>query len=186
MSGLRRCSTPLAFSSIYSRTHTRVAASRWIYANIPAGSTLANEHWDDWLPIGGMDGKSSYGDNGLFKSVEMANYEDDTPAKLDGMVQNLASADYVILSSNRLYDSIPRLPVRYPMTIRYYQLLFGGQLGFERVATFTSYPTLFGLQIPDQAAEESFSVYDHPKVQIFRKTSAFDPDVLRQALERGH
>ncbi|HET6847120.1 MAG TPA: glycosyltransferase family 39 protein, partial [Anaerolineales bacterium] len=160
----------IAFSSIYTRSHPRIAASRWIYTNIPAGSTLANEHWDDWLPIGGVDGKNSYGDNGLFKSVEMGNYEDDTPAKLDRMVQNLVSADYVILSSNRLYDSIPRLPARYPMTIRYYQLLFSGQLGFERVATFTSYPTLFGIQIPDQIAEESFSVYDHPKVQIFKKT----------------
>ena len=96
----------LAFSSIYARSHPRVAASRWIYANIPAGSTLANEHWDDWLPIGGLDGKNSYGDNGLFKSVTMGNYEDDNPVKLELMVQNLTAADYLILSSNRLYDSI--------------------------------------------------------------------------------
>jgi YYY domain-containing protein len=174
-----------AFSTIYSRTNSRVAASRWMYLNIPAGSTLANEHWDDWLPIGGLDGKAAYGDNGLFKSVEMANYEDDTPAKLDKMVQNLTQADYIVLSSNRLYGSIPRLPIRYPMTSRYYQLLFGGQLGFERVAIFTSYPQLFGLQIADQVAEESFTVYDHPKVQIFRKTAAFNPDLVRQELGLG-
>lgn len=174
-----------AFSSIYSRTNTRVAASRWIYANIPQRSVLANEHWDDWLPIGGLDGNRSYGENGMFDSVEMINYEDDTPKKLDRFVENLVAADYIILSSNRLYASIPRLPVRYPMTIRYYQLLFGGQLGFEPVATFTSYPQLFGLELRDQAAEESFSVYDHPKVQIFRKTAAFDPAVVRQALSLG-
>ena len=175
----------IGFSSIYSRTNTRVAASRWMYANIPPGMTLANEHWDDWLPIGGLDGKRSYGDNGQFKSVEMGNYEDDTPAKLDKMVENLTAADYVILSSNRLYDSIPRLPIRYPMTTRYYQLLFAKQLGFDPVAVFTSYPRIFGIQIPDQMAEESFSVYDHPKVQIFRKSAAFDPAVVRQALSLG-
>jgi len=175
----------LAFSSIYTRPNSRVTASRWIYQNIPAGSTLANEAWDDWMPIGGLDGKASYGDNGLFHGVEMPNYDDDNLGKLNKMVDNLSSADYLVLASNRLYDSIPRLPMRYPMTIRYYQLLFNGQLGFERVAEFTSYPGLFGIQIPDQVAEESFSVYDHPRVQIFKKTSAFNPDQVRLLLAQG-
>ncbi|MGE5378295.1 MAG: DUF2298 domain-containing protein [Bacteroidota bacterium] len=175
----------LAFNSIYDRPNTRIAASRWMQQNIPAGSTLANEHWDDWLPIGGVDGITSYGDGGLFNSVEMKNYEDDTPDKLNWMVDNLTQADYIILSSNRLYGSIPRLPMRYPMTTRYYQLLFDGKLGFERVKDFTSYPSLFGIQIPDQSAEESFSVYDHPRVQIFKKTAAFDPEKVRKLLGDG-
>jgi YYY domain-containing protein len=175
----------LAYNSIYDRPNTRIAASRWIQQNIPAGSTLANEHWDDWLPIGGVDGINSYGDGGLFQSVEMRNYEDDTPDKLNWMVDNLTQADYLILSSNRLYDSIPRLPMRYPLTTRYYQLLFSGQLGYERIKDFTSYPTLLGIQIPDQSAEESFSVYDHPRVQIFKKTAAFDPEKVRKLLGQG-
>ena len=175
----------LAFVSIYRHPNTRIAASRWMQQNIPAGSFLANEHWDDWLPIGGVDGISSYGDNGLFKAVEMRNYEDDNPDKLNWMVDNLTQADYIILSSNRLYDSIPRLPMRYPLTIQYYRLLFSGKLGFERVKEFTSYPTLLGIQIPDQSAEESFSVYDHPRVQIFKKTAAFNPDELRNLLSKG-
>ena len=175
----------VAFSAIYSQANSRIRASRWIYESIPAGSTLANEHWDDWMPIGGLDGKTSYGDNGTFKSVEMRNYENDTPDKLNQMVENLAQADYIVLSSNRLYDSIPRLPMRYPLTTRYYQLLFSGELGFERVAEFTSYPTLFGIQIPDQTAEESFSVYDHPRVQIFKKTAAFDQTKMRDRLNEG-
>ncbi len=175
----------LAFSAIYGQMNSRIEASRWIYKNIPVGSTLANEHWDDWLPIGGLDGNTSYGDQGMFKSVEMANYEDDTPDKLNRMVENLTQADYIVLSSNRLYDSIPRLPMRYPMTSRYYELLFSGKLGFERVVEFKSYPTFLGIQIPDQMAEESFSVYDHPRVQIFKKTAAFDPTSLRQQLSKG-
>jgi len=175
----------LAFSAIYMRPHSRVTASRWMYTNIPPGATLANEHWDDWLPIGGIDGKLAYGDNGLFKSVEMTNYDDDTPDKLKRMVENLTQADYIILSSNRLYDSIPRLPLRYPMTSRYYDLLFRGELGFERVAEFTSYPSILGIQIPDQSAEESFSIYDHPRVQVFKKTAAFNPDQVRHLLGDG-
>ena len=175
----------LAFSSIYNRPNTRIAASRWMQQNIPAGSTLANEHWDDWLPIGGVDGVTSYGENGLFQAVEMRNYEDDTPDKLNWMVENLTQADYIILSSNRLYDSIPRLPMRYPLTTRYYQLLLNEKLGFERVREFTSYPTILGMQINDQNAEESFSVYDHPRVQIFKKTAAFNPEEARRLLGEG-
>ncbi|MGE5252079.1 MAG: DUF2298 domain-containing protein, partial [Bacteroidota bacterium] len=175
----------LAFTGIYHRMNTRIYASRWMYQNIPAGSTLANEHWDDWLPIGGVDGKTAYGNGGVFKSVEMKNYEDDTPQKLQQMVANLSQADYIVLSSNRLYGSIPRLPVRYPLTSRYYALLFAGKLGFERVAEFTSYPSLFGIQIPDQVAEESFSVYDHPRVQIFKKTAAFDAAKVQAELGQG-
>ena len=175
----------IAFSSIYSRMNSRIQASRWMYQNLPQGSTLANEHWDDWLPIGGLDGNASYGDQGMFKSVEMANYEDDNPDKLNKMVENLTQADYIVLSSNRLYDSIPRLPMRYPMTSRYYNLLFSGKLGFERVKEFTSYPAFLGIQIPDQVAEESFSVYDHPRVQIFQKTADFDPAKVRQELDNG-
>jgi len=175
----------LAFSSIYSRPNSRIQASRWMYQNLPQGAVLANEHWDDWLPIGGLDGFTSYGEQGMFRAVEMRNYEDDNPDKLNWMVENLSQADYIILSSNRLYDSIPRLPMRYPLTSRYYQLLFSGELGFERVKEFTSYPTFLGIQIPDQSAEESFSVYDHPRVQIFQKTAAFDPELVRQKLNMG-
>ncbi|HET9906123.1 MAG TPA: DUF2298 domain-containing protein, partial [Anaerolineales bacterium] len=175
----------MAFSSIYGRMNSRLQASRWMYQNLPVGSTLANEHWDDWLPIGGLDGNTSFGEQGRFQSVEMANYEDDTTDKLNRMVENLTQADYIVLSSNRLYDSIPRLPMRYPMTSRYYELLFSGKLGFERVKEFTSYPIFLGIQIPDQAAEESFSVYDHPRVQIFQKTAAFDPATVRQELSDG-
>src|SRR3990167_100 len=42
---------PLSFVSIYYRPHPRITASEWIYQNIPAGSTLSAEHWDDGLPL---------------------------------------------------------------------------------------------------------------------------------------
>lgn len=172
----------LAFTAIYRQPHSRIAASRWIYANVPQGSALANEHWDDHLPLR-IDGKDGFAT--WYTDISMPNYELDTPQKLDIMVENLTQADYIVLSSNRLYDSIPRLPSRYPMTIRYYDLLFAQELGFEKVAVFTSYPQLFGIEFPDQSADESFSVYDHPKVTIFKKTDDFDPERVRQMLSRG-
>ncbi len=166
---------------------------------------LANEHWDDAIPMR-VDGKDGFS---IYRGLQLEPYAEDTPQKIEDLLRRLAHTDYLCLTSNRLYDSIPRLPMRYPATTRYYQALFDGSLGFERVATFTSYPTLFalgvpegledtsdeerarllsgwmGLPIPDQGAEEAFSVYDHPKVQIFRRTEAFDIEQARRILTEG-
>jgi len=166
---------------------------------------LANEHWDDAIPMR-VDGKDGFS---IYRGLQLEPYAEDTPEKVENLLRMLSHTDYLCLTSNRLYDSIPRLPMRYPATTRYYRALFDGSLGFERVATFTSYPTLFalgvpegledtsdeerarflsgwmGIPIPDQGAEEAFSVYDHPKVQIFRRTAAFDLERARQILTEG-
>ncbi len=39
-----------SFSSIYAKENTRLEASAWIYANVPTGSVLSDEYWDDQLP----------------------------------------------------------------------------------------------------------------------------------------
>jgi len=59
----------------------------------------------------------------------------------------------------------------YQRTAIYYQELFSGKLGFKKVAEFTQYPTIpfLNIEIDDQKADESFTVYDHPKVMIFKK-----------------
>ena len=106
----------------------------------------------------------------------MPNYWPDDATKLSEMMGYLEQGDWLFLTSNRLYDSIPRIPEKYPMTIEYYRMLFAGELGFELVETFTSYPEIFGIELNDDNAEEAFTVYDHPKVHIFRKTADFDAD----------
>jgi hypothetical protein len=183
----------LAVFSIYQRPHTRVAASRWIFENVPTGVTVANEHWDWGLPLR-LDGKDPFG--GMYSGFEMEHYNEDTPEKRAQLFDWLDRADYIFLASNRLYGSIARLPERYPLTTAYYRALLSGELGFELLADFTSRPSIGPFQFPDQeipyplveaayvhqrepikvclpSAEEAFSVYDHPRVLIFRKTDAY-------------
>jgi len=173
-----------AFTRIYTRPLTRVSASLWVYDNIPPGSAIGNEHWDDAIPWGGVGGRNGYAD-GTYEFVEFHPYHEDLPEKLDWFVDWLSEADYLVLSSNRLYGSIPRLPMRYPMTTRYYEYLFDGRLGFELIKTFTSRPNLGPIEFVDDDAEEPFTVYDHPKVQVFRKTEAFSPETVRKLLGVG-
>jgi hypothetical protein len=192
-----------AFFSIYLRPHTRLAASRWIYENVPAGSTIANEHCDWGVPLR-IDGHDPFG--GMYTGFEMQHYHEDTPDKRLQLFDWLDRADYIALASNRLYSSIPRLRARYPLTTEYYRALFAGELGFELLADFTSRPAIGPFQFPDQEnpfplmeakeyvyqtepivvplppAEEAFSVYDHPRVLIFRKTGDYSRALVEEVL----
>jgi hypothetical protein len=62
------------------------------------------------------------------------------------------------------------VPQRWPVSSEYYRALFDGYLGFEPVKEWTNYPQLFGITMRDEKFEEALSVYDHPRVVLFRKT----------------
>lgn len=175
----------LAFSSIYDRTHSRVAASDWMVKHIPADANVATEVWDDALPLL-VAGVPTYGCIRLSPTnpsqctgLDFYPDEGSGEARLQYIARALNQSDYIVESSNRLYGSIPKLPWRYPVTIRYYDLLFGGALGFAKVYDETVSPHLGPWQIRDQGADESFTVYDHPRVTIFQKTRALTVDDLR-------
>jgi hypothetical protein len=187
---------PISFISIYSHPTTRVAASEWIYQNIPPGSTLALEHWDDGLPVPLPERINQ------LKGIEFPMYGADTKEKWIDMNDRLNKVDYIVLSSNRLYGSIMSVPKRYNISSKYYESLFDGSLGFKKVAEFTSRPNLPipvinicltppfarygivalktqecnepGISFVDDYADESFTVYDHPKVTIFKKVKTID------------
>src|SRR6266542_3729513 len=167
----------LAFSSIYDQMHSRIQASVWIYNNIPAGATLGTEHWDDALPL-----RLPLNDAGRYRNVELALYDQENAAKRDKLETALDQTDYVILASRRLADSIPRLPERYPMATTYYRLLQSGRLGFDRVARFQVEPSLGPFGIDDSRAQEDFTVYDHPLVEIWHKRPDYSSANVRDLL----
>ncbi|HVG00036.1 MAG TPA: DUF2298 domain-containing protein, partial [Chloroflexia bacterium] len=74
---------------------------------------------------------------------------------------------------------IPRLLWAYPAQTKYYELLFAEKLGFVRVHTTQVSPELLGIKINDQPADESFTVYDHPRVDVFKKVSELTDDQYR-------
>ena len=167
------CLWTLSFLRVYAQTHPWIQASRWIYGHLPDGAVIAAEHWDDHLPLSlPAPGESPHAHR--YTHVELPMYEPDSYEKLALVRDRLREADYVVLATNRLYRTIPRLPDRYPISTEFYGLLFAEKLGYVQEATFTAYPGLLGIQIRDDAADESFTVYEHPKPIVFRKVRDLD------------
>lgn len=166
---------PASFVSIYSRPHSRVTASAWIHQNIPENAYIIQEHWDDALPL-----QVSSVINRVYRGEQIPVFGQDSPEKWQAINASLEKADYYITTSGRAYQHIMNLPDMYPQSSRFYQDLFADKTQFKKIKEFTSYPTLpfvcrfsaLGcrfFQFEDQWAEEAFTVYDHPKVTVFKK-----------------
>ena len=158
---------PITFSTIYLVPHTRVTASRWIYQNISPRATILGEYWDDGLPLPLMDPTVK---NYVLPQITI--FDEETPAKWDTLNKLLSEGDYYVLSSNRGWGSIPTIPSRYPQTTKFYNNLFSGKTSYKLVKTF--YPSYYfcyrGVcpRILSNIFDESFTVYDHPTVYVFK------------------
>ncbi|MFN8443194.1 MAG: DUF2298 domain-containing protein [Caldilineaceae bacterium] len=157
-------------NGVYRQPHPWITAGQWMAKNIPAGSTILWEQWDDRLPfVGGWNDPDVIMAQNQWNFTDWGPYEEDTPEKYQIMKQKLMQSDYVIYSSKRIWASVDNLPERYPMTNLYYRSMFDGSLGFDLIEAPETYPQLFGFKFPDKGADESWSLYDHPQPLIFKK-----------------
>jgi hypothetical protein len=176
--------------------------------NVPAGqpgvrvtrTVLSNESWDEGLPVP-FEGYDPFGQ--FYRGLTMQVRWFDDANKRQMFLDTLAQTDYIIVPSQRSVWATCRLPHMYPMTMAYYQALFSGKLGFAQVANFSAPLRLGPLYISDLAgsaawgkspdlpifnhnllaAEEAFSVYDHPPVWIFKKQSEFNLLAVQRVLD---
>ncbi|MBI2855883.1 MAG: glycosyltransferase family 39 protein [Chloroflexi bacterium] len=202
----------LSYMSIYSQPHTAVRASQWISENVPRGSILLREHWEEELPslTGYRLGCGNQWDTQSCMKMYDSDYVryEGGKDKMTRVAEQLAGADYLVFFSNRLYGSIPRVPERYPQSGDYYRKLFGGELGYRLEHWEATYPELLGIAFVDDTfsrpdlptpaalgpyrpaplaismgyADESFSVYDHPKVLIFKNQARLSAAEIRARL----
>ena len=165
------------------------------------GATIANEgDWDDGLPLR-VDDYDGFG--GVYPvDVNFQMYWDDNPDKLSRFLNILDRSEYIVISSNRQWGTLPRIPERFPLVTTFYRNLLGcpstntvewcyrvsipamfnGNLGFELVKIFQSDPSIGRLNFNDQFAEEAFTVYDHPKVFILKKTKDYNSQKVKGIL----
>ena len=158
-------------NGVYASEHSWITASRWIYQNVPDGACIAREHWEESVPRDWAwqePGMAPYLHS--YQQPELPMYEPDTQAKFEIIRDTLRHCDYLVIASNRMLRTLPNLSERYPMSTAYYEALFAGSLGYQQVHTVETAPRLGDFVIDDQSADESFTVYDHPKAFIFHKT----------------
>jgi hypothetical protein len=192
------CSAFYSFAhvSIYSRRHPILRTADWVNANVGPEEIVAAEDWEFPLYLVTRP-----------KTV-LRIYDEDTPEKMATIAQQLHDADYNIVLTNRAYGSLPRLRERYPLTSRYYELLFSGELGFEMVYCATSYPSFLGVTIVDDTftrpnlpvpegmdtcspsgivinmgyTDENHTVFEHPLSMVFKKVTDLTEEELLDLL----
>ena len=169
-----------AFWSVSTRPHTVVTASEWVYRFIPSGSRLLSQHWDEGFPLP-LPGQSP----DRYKVVPFGYYDrPDSPAKIRNLAHELETADFIVFQTKRLYGAVTRAPERYPLTCHYFYQLFAGDLGYTLVHEVAARPSLLGIEIPDELGDETLTVYDHPKVVIFKNTGRLNAATLADKILR--
>ena len=98
----------------------------------------------------------------------------------------LDQSQYIVMASQPLDRLHPALALggatRWPRRIT--ACSSPGQLGYQLVrAQFQVEPNLGPLSFDDSLAQEDFTVYDHPLVEIWQKTPAYSSAAMRQQLD---
>ena len=183
----------LAFMNVYTNSHSWIEASRWMFKNIPVTSQapadkaahrtrVLNEMWGDDLPVY-VDGHGA----GDFDNLKWSLQDPDSPNKIEELSQALFYTDYVVMADKRAYGTYQRLPQRYPINYFYYSNMIKNpeMFGYKLVLDKVNYPSFLGITIKDDHADESFQLYDHPRVYIFKNVSYMKKEDLKQILLNG-
>lgn len=147
----------LLFFVNYFVSDTRIIASQYLVSNLPSNSTILSESGNVInLPV-------------LQNNFNINNYDfyNDYPYYLSTY---LLTTDYIIVPSRRVFKNY---------SLRYYQHLFDGSLGFTEIKKITPLSDFF---LNPENAEETWSVFDRPTIRIYQKTKNLSLDQYENLL----
>ena len=165
---------------VWRREDVRIRASKWIRDNVSGETKILTESGNTVdLPVNG-DGYD-------VAAFDFYKYTDGKSEKSEDLAIDLAGelaiAEYVVVSSRRVWANYTRPTLPYKTIRKYYELLRSGGLGFERAEEFTSFPGIGSWNWNDElAAEETFSVFDHPKIVVYKKMERLTGDEYQRRL----
>jgi hypothetical protein len=176
----------LAYMNIYRHEDARIAAAKFIQREVPLGAHVLVEPSHNIPPMGdyrrnpefftdyvGWGAETVRQDDYVLHTLDVYRLLYDGPLSVDQkrayIRSRLSRVDFIVMDDTfeEFYQHLEgpeHAPVR-----EYYRDLFAGKLGFERVAHYGVSPALFGLRIPDDRAEMTFSLFDHPDVFVFAR-----------------
>jgi hypothetical protein len=158
--------TSLGLINVYRAPDPRIAASRWLLANVVPGKQILHDRsLPEQLPLGATH---------LYPSARLADAPADDEQRRAHYVAALSRADYVVLAADR--DDRPL--ARDPAAACYYQALFDGRLGFVPRASFAAQPGIAAWTMDDSWADPQLRRYDHPQLRIFERRSTPTPEAI--------
>jgi len=174
----------IAYLNIYAHPDNRLAAFDFVSTTVPADSNVLIEEDDAWGIAGLNIWRSSRRINARMYDpyyIEHDYYGQPIPAeqlsaKRQYLQEHLQWADYLVLTDLRR-ERIRHLETHFPVVRRFYEHLFGGQLGWRLIAEFDTGPALFSIPIDDSNSEPTFRLFDHPHVYVLSKSSSSTPRV---------
>lgn len=177
------CVHGVAYLSVYTNQDVRFTASEWIYRNIPENSTILSETANVVdIPIPSPEYNKPV-PNYLVMSFNF--YDLDSNQELQSTLKSaLEQAEYILVPSRRIFKNHP--PHTFPLVAQYYDDLISGRSGFTQIGEISSYPkiSLFGKTIwewRDEDAEETWTVFDHPVIRIYKKITNLKSPITNQS-----
>lgn len=170
----------IAFLEVYSFPDVRIRATDWIVRHIPQGSRILTESANVTdLPL-------YFSEKYTIASLFLFDVQVNEMVRQQ-LVASINTSDYIIVPSRRMFanstcqlqksDTVWKkcsiVENRNPILSSYYRDLLS-EKEYKLVAKITSFPRItFGgrtfFSIPDEQAEETWTVFDHPVVRIYKK-----------------
>jgi 4-amino-4-deoxy-L-arabinose transferase-like glycosyltransferase len=175
-----------AYLNVFREDDSRLEASKYLRARVPAGTSILVEPSHNTPPMGSyFIAPSFYQDYVLWAGKERDDYyrlvgldvydslyrSRSDEEKRKHIQSRLAAVDLIVMDDTFLqfYEHLPEAQHR--VVKQYYRDLMAGRLGFQLVRTFKVYPSLVGRDFVDDRAELTFRLFDHPRVFIFRRAA---------------
>ncbi len=162
-----------AFSAVYAGEDPRVAAALWLDANVGRRELVLVEDPPGYgPPIGSPTPEIRRAPLRYeilwrnFYVVHERRTDEERRAHLDGLLER---AEWIALSEGHRAEYEAAAHLR-PVERKFYEDLDAGRLPFTLAATFESKPRLGPFVIDDAGAEVLQRVFDHPRIEIWRRT----------------
>jgi hypothetical protein len=156
--------------NVYRAPDSRVAASRWLLANVAAEKQIVlDSSVSELLPLGVAH---------IYTSAMLPGSTSDIAQRREQYAAALHQADYVVLAIDRDDFALVQQIQRDPVAACYYKALFDGRLGFVSRTSFEAQPSIASWTMDDSWVDSELRAYDHPQVRIFERLASPTPEAI--------
>lgn len=151
----------ILFGKIYWTKDIRIRAMEWINKSFPVGSVIFYEG-GNIVDLPNLNHQDFITFNFDFHSLE------ENKENQKRLEEEIVRADYFLSPSRRIFANRPKK--HFPYTANFYEKLFSGELGFEKIKEFKVFNNWEEVIVgSDLGSEETWTVFDHPTLRLYKR-----------------